>query len=101
MKIRVYIDKSGVEKIAARRVQDLYHWNYGVRSVEEFDSAEPTESAYIFNGVLSESEAAWEYNTTGNWGEKQIIVTGDYFERRGVVCFVDGEYNTAAKEHLE
>ena len=31
MQIRVFIDKSGVEKIASRRMQDLYHWNYGVR----------------------------------------------------------------------
>ena len=59
------------------------------------------EAAYVFNGVLREGEAAWEHASDSDATEKQIIVTGEYFERRGVVCFLDGVYNTAAKEYIK
>lgn len=59
------------------------------------------ESAYVFNGVLENFEAAWEHASDSDASEKQIFVKGDYFERRGVICFVDAEFNQAVKDYIK
>jgi hypothetical protein len=57
---------------------------------------------YVFNACLQDGETAWvpikPYQNT-----KCLVITGEYFERRGVivVAVCDAEVNATALEYLK
>jgi hypothetical protein len=63
------------------------------------------DGTWVLSGVLNRAgETVWEYvpDVDGDSNERQLLVTGPYFEKRGVVVVpaTSGEYNQAAKDYL-
>lgn len=69
--------------------------------LHEVNAGYSREVCYVFNGVLNSGEANWDYHLDNTKIEKHVIVHGDYFERRGVVCFTNFEPNQLAREYIK
>jgi hypothetical protein len=55
---------------------------------------------WVFNGVMSAGEGAWSHDYPSRG--KALIVTGEYWERRGVLVAekLGSEFNNTAREYL-
>lgn len=58
---------------------------------------------FVFNGVLDDWEADWvEFNDRNPATDKMLVIIGDYFERRGVICLDATAYlNKVAQEYVQ